>query len=111
MARRKLPDSRRPAQPSTISPQARRLRPRCIPAGASITPAVCNSLSRAARAPCRSRVTPSRDFPAVGKVGQPRCFGQNGGGELGGGITRRCHARPRSVSLPVVRSWKLLCAA
>ena len=41
----------------------------------------------------------------------PYITGQNGGGALGGGITRRCHARPRSVSLPVTRSWKLLCAA
>lgn len=48
---------------------AARHSPRRLRAGASITPAVCNSLSRAARAPCRSRVTPLPRFSRRRKRG------------------------------------------
>ena len=34
----------------------------------------------------------------------PYITGQNGGGAFRGGDTRRCQARPRSVSFPVARS-------
>ena len=52
----------------------------------------------------RSRLTPSRGFPAVGKSAPLQCFPQNGGGAFRGGDPRRCQARPRSVSFPVARS-------
>ena len=91
----------RPAEPQMV----------LLRVGASFAPAPRDSSFYAPARAWAFALTPSRRFPAVGKSAPLRCSCQNGGGAFRGGDMRRCHARPCSVSFPVARSWKLLCAA